>query len=72
MEFQLSMPMNIEWYSGGDTNSDDYVKKKCFRHPAPRRRRLGMNCNFSTVVFEIGRKHLFNLHILCAILIIPS
>ena len=42
MEFQLSMPMNIEWYSGGDTNSDDYVKKKCFRHPTPRRRRLGI------------------------------
>ena len=24
-EFEMSMPMNIEWYSGGDTNSDDYV-----------------------------------------------
>ena len=25
MEFQLSMPMNIEWYSNGNTESDDYV-----------------------------------------------
>ena len=24
-EFEMSMPMNIEWYSNGDTNSDDYV-----------------------------------------------
>ena len=24
-EFEMSMPINIEWYSNGDTNSDDYV-----------------------------------------------
>ena len=24
-EFKMSMPMNIEWYSDGDTDSDDYV-----------------------------------------------
>ena len=24
-EFEMSMPMNIEWYSDGDTDSDDYV-----------------------------------------------
>lgn len=24
-EFEMSMPMNIEWYSNGDTGSDDYV-----------------------------------------------
>ncbi len=24
-EFEMSMPMNIEWYSNGNTESDDYV-----------------------------------------------